>query len=80
MRRDHPSSTGDSVGYDNEDLAAAIFNFENGGLGTITVSDSVVSPWSWEQRNIYPFTAEGAYQIGGSHGSLSIPDLKLWTS
>ena len=76
-------ATASKRGYDNEDLAAAILNFENGGLGTITVSDSVVSPWSWEftskEYSGYPFTAEGAYQIGGSHGSLSIPDLKLWT-
>ncbi len=76
-------ATASKRGYDNEDLAAAILNFENGGLGTVTVSDSVVSPWSWEftsqEYSVYPFTAEDTYQIGGSHGSLSIPNLKLWT-
>lgn len=28
---------------------------------------------------IYPQTSESCYMIGGSHGSLSIPDLRVWT-
>ena len=35
-------------GFENEDLAAAVLRFESGAVCTITVSDSVVSPWSWE--------------------------------
>lgn len=70
-------------GYEIEDVAAAIFRFENGAIGTVTVSDSIVAPWSWEctsqEYPIYPYTAQSTYQIGGSHGSLSIPDLALWT-
>ena len=72
-----------SRGYDNEDVAAALFTFANGGIGTVSVSDSIVAPWSWEftsrEYPVYPFTGQSAYQIGGTEGSLSIPDLALWT-
>ena len=70
-------------GFDNEDLAAAVLKFENGVIGTVTVSDSIVSPWSWELTSreypIYPMTSESCYMIGGSQGSLSVPDLKVWS-
>ena len=70
-------------GYENEDAAAAILKFRNGAIGTITVSDSIVAPWSWELTSheypIYSPTSESCYLIGGSHGSLSLPELRLWT-
>ncbi|SFL38954.1 Gfo/Idh/MocA family protein [Shimia aestuarii] len=70
-------------GFENEDVGVALLRFESGALGTITVSDSIVSPWSWEMTSqeypVYPATSQSAYQIGGSHGSLSIPDLTLWS-
>ena len=69
-------------GYENEDLAVAILRFANGALGTITVSDTVVSPWSWEltasENPVYPHTKQSCYFFGGSHGALSLPDLTLW--
>ena len=69
-------------GFENEDLAAAVLRFESGAVCTITVSDSVVSPWSWELTSreypIYPATSESCYLIGGSEGALSIPDMRLW--
>ena len=69
-------------GFANEDLAAAVLVFESGTIGTITVSDSIVSPWSWELTSreypIYPATDQSCYLIGGSGGSLSIPDMRLW--
>lgn len=70
-------------GYENEDVAAAVFEFENGAVGTITVSDSIAAPWSWEltsrEHPIYPPTPENCYLIGGSKASLSIPDLRVWS-
>jgi len=70
-------------GYDNEDVAGALLTFESGAIGTISVSDSIVAPWSWEMTSqeypIYPPTSESSYMIGGSHGSLSVPDLRLWS-
>ena len=69
--------------FENEDVAAAVLEFENGAVGTISVSDTTVSPWSWEHTSgeypVYPKTDQICYQIGGTKGALSIPDLKLWT-
>jgi predicted dehydrogenase len=69
-------------GYENEDLATAVLRFENGAVGTISVSDSIASPWSWEctsgENSVYPKTDESCYRIGGSVGSLSVPDMTLW--
>lgn len=69
-------------GYENEDTTVAILSFSNGALGTITISDSIVSPWSWEmtakEYPIYPPTPNSCYYIGGDNGSLSIPDLTFW--
>lgn len=69
-------------GFENEDLAAAVLRFESGAICTITVSDSIVSPWSWELTSreypIYPATDQSCYLIGGTEGSLSIPDMRLW--
>jgi len=71
-------------GYENEDVAAAVLTFASGVVGTITVSDSVVSPWSWEltahENPAYPATNQSCLLIGGSKGSLSIPDLTVWTN
>lgn len=69
-------------GFENEDVAAMLLRFVNGAVGTITVSDSIVAPWSWEhtsrEYSVYPVTFEKCYLIGGSKASLSIPDLCLW--
>ncbi|MEM1287006.1 MAG: Gfo/Idh/MocA family oxidoreductase [Pseudomonadota bacterium] len=65
-----------------EDTAAVLLRFQNGALGTFSVSDAVSAPWSWEMTSaenpIYPHRPGACYQIGGTHGSLSIPDLRLW--
>ncbi|MEM8916505.1 MAG: Gfo/Idh/MocA family oxidoreductase, partial [Pseudomonadota bacterium] len=70
-------------GYDIEDTAVLLLEFENGALGTVTVSDATVAPWSWEfssgENPAYPKTEVPAYQIGGTRGALSIPDLRLWS-
>ncbi len=74
----HPAKRG----YINEDVCGALLRFKNGIIGTLLVSDSVVSPWSWEmtskENDIYPSTEETCYFFGGSKGSLSLPNLKVW--
>ncbi|NNJ74244.1 MAG: Gfo/Idh/MocA family oxidoreductase [Anderseniella sp.] len=69
--------------HDVEDTAAIIVGFANGALGTITVSDSIVAPWSWEltaaENPAYPKTGETCYFIGGTRGSLEIPKGKVWS-
>lgn len=69
-------------GCDNEEVAVAILQFENGALGTVNVSDTIVAPWSWEltarENPVYPPTSQSCYMLGGTHRSLSLPDLTLW--
>ena len=69
-------------GFENEDLATAILCFESGTVATISVSDSIVGPWSWEltsrENPAYPSTSESCYLIGGSKGGMSLPDLRVW--
>jgi predicted dehydrogenase len=65
-----------------EDSAAIVLTFESGAIGTVTVSDTIVSPWSWEltaaENPAYPATEQTCYQIGGTCGSLEIPTGRLW--
>jgi predicted dehydrogenase len=72
-----------SRGFENEDVACALLEFACGAVGTFSVSDSVVAPWSWEltssENPQYPPNAESCYMIGGSEGSISLPDLRVWT-
>lgn len=69
-------------GFENEDLATAVLQFTSGAIATISVSDSIVAPWSWEltarENMAYPATSESCYLIGGSEGGLSLPDLRVW--
>jgi predicted dehydrogenase len=67
-----------------EETAGILLRFENGVLATISVSDAIVAPWSWEltsgENPIYPRTEESCYFVGGTHGSLAIPHLDFWHS
>ena len=69
-------------GHEVEDTAAALLTFDNGAIGTITASDSIVGPWSWEQtageNPAYPETDQHCYLIGGTGGSLSLPNGEVW--
>lgn len=71
-------------GHRNEDVASAVLTFANGAIGTISVADGIVAPWSWEltarENPAYPPTDQSCYLIGGSHGSMSLPDLRVWHS
>jgi len=69
-------------GLEVEDTAAAVLAFASGAIGTITASDTVAAPWSWEmtagENPAYPRTDQHCYLIGGTHGSLSLPEGRLW--
>jgi predicted dehydrogenase len=66
-----------------EDSCVALLRFASGALGTVTVSDAIAAPWSWEltagENLAYPQTGEAAYQIGGTLGALAIPSLDVWS-
>ncbi len=70
-------------GFEVEDTSALLLEFASGALGTVSISDTVVAPWSWEltagENPAYPKTQESCYTLGGTKASLSIPDLRLWT-
>ena len=70
-------------GHGVEDSAVVILEFENGALGTVSVSDTIPAPWSWEltaaENVAYPKADAYCYTIGGQKGALSIPDLRLWS-
>jgi predicted dehydrogenase len=69
-------------GNDVEETAVILLRFANGVLGTVTVSDTIVAPWSWEftsgENPAYTHTQETCYMIGGTRGSLTVPYLDLW--
>ena len=71
-------------GHGVEETAVAILKFVSGALGTVNVSDTVVAPWNWEQtageNPAYPRTDQSCYNIAGTHGSLCVPRLELWTN
>ena len=68
-------------GHAVEDTAAVLLGFAGGAVGTMTVSDAVVAPWSWEltagENPIYPRQDAFCYLVGGTEGALSIPSLEL---
>jgi predicted dehydrogenase len=67
-----------------EETTVVLLKFANGALGTVNVSDSIVAPWSWEQttgeNSTYPQTDQFCYTIGGTHASLTVPKLEVWSN
>jgi predicted dehydrogenase len=68
--------------FEPEETCVVTLRFASGALGTVTISDTVVAPWSWEQTTgenpVYPETDQSCYFIAGTEGSLTIPKLELW--
>tara|TARA_Y100000590_G_scaffold454346_1_gene601009 strand:+ start:160 stop:1200 length:1041 start_codon:yes stop_codon:yes gene_type:complete len=68
--------------YNVEDTAIVNLIFCSGALCTLNISDTIVSPWSYEltagENPAYPLTNQSAYYIGGTKGSLQFPNLKFW--
>lgn len=67
----------------SEEVSVAIVQFASGLLGTLNLSDAALGPWSWEmtagENPAYPKTDQSSYLIGGTHGSLALPNLTIWT-
>ncbi|WP_299287894.1 Gfo/Idh/MocA family oxidoreductase [uncultured Tateyamaria sp.] len=69
-------------GKNAEEVSVAIVKFASGMLGTLNLSDVALGPWSWEltagENPAYPKTDQSSYVIGGTHGSLALPNLTVW--
>tara|TARA_B100000287_G_scaffold216750_1_gene204494 strand:+ start:503 stop:1543 length:1041 start_codon:yes stop_codon:yes gene_type:complete len=65
-----------------EDTAVINFEFKSGALCTLNISDTIVSPWSYEltagENPAYPKTNQSAYFIGGTKSSFQFPNFKKW--
>ncbi len=68
--------------FNVEDTATVNLVFNSGALCTLNISDTIVSPWSYEltagENPAYPLTNQSAYFIGGTKGSMQFPNLKYW--
>jgi predicted dehydrogenase len=66
-----------------EDTVAVNFELTNGALGTALVSDTTPSPWSYEltsgENADYFKTDQDCYRFLGTKGSLSFPNMELWS-
>ena len=80
----HAMSSNAVRGFVPEETAAILLRFADGALGTISLSDTVTAPFSWEltarENPAYPATDQACYLIGGTKGSLALPNLTLWSN
>lgn len=65
-----------------EDTAGAVLRMDSGAIVTLILSDTALSPASWEltagENPDYPSTGDSCYRISGTHGMLDLPGLTLW--
>jgi predicted dehydrogenase len=72
--------------FEVEDTVVINFKFENGMLGTFTLSDTAVMPLSWEQTsgenkaydNPENHGNTDCYFIAGTEGGMAVPSLRTW--
>ena len=69
-------------GFAVEDTAAALFQFDNGCMGTLMLTDAGLSPWTIEQGSEespnFPQSGQNAYRLAATKGSLELPVLRSW--
>ncbi len=70
-------------GFDVEDSASVALRFESGALGTVLISDTAPSPWSWEQASgenhpIFPENDENPTRLFGTEAAMEFPRLRIW--
>ncbi|MFK7965393.1 MAG: Gfo/Idh/MocA family protein [Burkholderiaceae bacterium] len=68
--------------FEVEDTAVVTLRFRSGALGTVTVSDSTVAPWTWDlsagEAERFPRQDVDAHFYSGTQASLTLPRLELW--
>ena len=70
--------------FEVEDTGGFSILFDNGVIGTFYLTDTSVSPFSWEMTSgenpSFPhFKDEACYEIFGDKGTLTVPNLKFYS-
>lgn len=70
--------------FEVEDSAACTLELLSGALANISLSDTTVSPWSWdtaagEDRQLFDYRPVPTHFFAGTAGAISIPELTLWS-
>ena len=70
--------------FEVEDTGAFSILFDSGVIGTFYLTDTSVSPFSWEMTsgenpNFPHIKDEACYEIFGDKGTLTVPNLKLYS-
>ncbi|KAH8807518.1 quinate utilization oxidoreductase QutH [Xylogone sp. PMI_703] len=77
------STAGVTRGYEADEGAALIFRFESGAVGTFLVCDAAPSPFNFEagtgENPTIPKVGKDFYRIFGTDGSLSVPDMAVYS-
>ena len=75
-------ATNQTRGFGVEDTSVALLQFSSGVVGSISISDTIVSPWSYEltsnENPAYYCTTANCYWIGGTTGSIELPKGTFW--
>jgi predicted dehydrogenase len=78
-------ASNDVRGFAVEDTVAVLLRLVNGALVTISLSDAVTAPWSWDlaarESPHYPPQPRSVqtHFISGTEGSLTLPDCTQWS-
>ncbi|MGI9494084.1 MAG: Gfo/Idh/MocA family protein [Geminicoccaceae bacterium] len=70
-------------GFAVEDSAVVALRFAGGALGTVMISDTAPSPWSWEQATgenhpTFPENEQNPSRFFGTEAAMEFPRLKIW--
>lgn len=70
-------------GFEAEEGCAITLRFQSGAVGSFILSDNVPSPHSFEagtgENPLIPKTGQDFYRVFGTDGTLSVPDLTVWS-
>jgi len=72
-------------GFEVEDTAAVLLGLTNGCMVTVALTDSAVTPWSWDlaarENPAYPPqpTQVQTHFLTGTEGALTLPTLEHWS-
>ena len=69
--------------HSGEETIGVLLHFEQGAIGSIVLSDSAASPWSWEQATgendpAFPMNGQNPYRFLFQRGGVEFPSLKIW--